>query len=95
MPSHTMPQLIPTGLPVSERQWARVAPLLAQAVPAAPQGRALVSALLYQAVTGRPWAELVAEDPRWLRVQAVCQQWQELGLLDALSQALLVRLGRD
>jgi transposase len=82
----------PAGLPLSDRQWARVAPLLAQAVPAAPAARRLLETLLYQAVTAQDWEALAAADPRWRRVQACCLAWQQHGLLDALSDVLLVRL---
>jgi transposase len=79
---------------LSERQWAQIAPLIAEADPAAlAAGRELVAALLEQTLTGARWASLVAADPRWAAVQAVCRRWQALGLLDELSAVLRVQLG--
>ena len=78
---------------VSNHLWARVAPLIAHADPSAGvAARAWLEVLLYQAATGEPWATLVQQEPRWAAAYIAALRWQTLGLLEQLSERVLVRL---
>jgi transposase len=86
----------PTPIAVSDLQWARVGPLIAHfdaaAMADACGTRAVLSALLYQAVAGCPWNDLPPCYPSCQTVVATCQRWSELGLVRLLSAVLLVDL---
>jgi putative transposase len=89
----------PPPIALSDLQWARVRLLIAQFEPAALTDpfttRAVLSALLYQALTGCPWSDIPANYPPVETVLAARQHWSELGLLRLLSAILLVNLEED
>jgi|SRR5579864_2856445 len=77
---------------LTEAQWARLAPLLAQ-----PAGRgrrrrsdtrAVVNALLYRLRTGCQWRLLPQEYPDWRLVYYYFVQWTRDGTLERVQAAL-------
>lgn len=87
----------PIEIPItlSDAQWARLAPLLTHLdTVATPPDllRAVLSTLLYRAVTGSGWDQLPERYPPPIVVQQTYERWQQLGLLDLISAGLLVQL---
>ncbi len=83
-------QPYPTDL--TERQWARLAPLIP---PAKPGGRPrtadmreVVNALLYVLRNGVTWRALPHDFPPWKTVYHYFRAWRDDGTLERLNDAL-------
>jgi transposase len=83
---------------LSDARWARLwAVLRAHDQTPRPyareaQARELLLVLLYRALTAVPWQDIPAPPRVVDQAQRACTHWQELGVLDRLSDELRVQL---
>ncbi len=80
---------------LSDRQWARLAPLLppqhrsGRGRPAKDH-RTIVNAILWRLATGVPWRDLPERYGPWRTVYSRFRRWQEAGVWDRVLAALQV-----
>jgi transposase len=84
---------VPQVYTMSDALWARIAPVVATVDVSLPRdARALLDAIIYQALTGSAWSALPACYPAPERVAACAERWRGLGVLERLAPLLLLRL---
>lgn len=99
MPRHkreTGPRPLPTIWRVSDDQWTRIAPILAQHDPTKPVGRKRIDqrraldGIIYRLRSGVQWNELPREFGDDSSVHRTFQRWVELNMFGLLWAALVV-----
>jgi len=75
---------------LSDRQWARLAPLLPARQPGAPRkdDRPVVNAILWKLATGAPWRDLPERYGPWASVYTRFLRWTRAGVWDRIFAAV-------